>query len=133
MWCCTRNRDKEELFNKNPKVYKKYQSLSNKNINLKKKKLQDTNCSCKKTIFVYSVIMVFAIISTIASKGTTAPGTVPTATVSSFYVSEESIKINKNNLKIEIMDAILKDRKDRGKIVLDNLQATLIVKDIKII
>ena len=31
------------------------------------------------------------------------------------------------------MDAVLQDRTNRGKIVLDNLQATLIVKDIKTI
>jgi hypothetical protein len=133
MWCCPSKRDKEELVNKNPKTYKKYQSLSNKNIHFKKNKLQGTNCSSKKTILVYSIIMVFSVITTIASKGATAPATIPSSVVSSYYISEESINLNKNNLKIEIMNAVLQDRKNRGKIVLDNLQATLIVKDIKTI
>lgn len=131
MGCCTSKREKNELYNKDPTIYKKYQTLSDKNIILKKEKLQGYNCSCKKTIAVYSIIMVFAIISTIATKGGAAPGTVPTAAAASFYVSEESIKLQQNNLKIEIMNAILQERKERGKIFIDNINATIIVKDIK--
>lgn len=131
MGCCASKRDKHELYNKNPTIYKKYQILSDKNIISKKEKLQGYNCSCKKTIAVYSIIMVFAVISTIVTKGSAAPGTVPTTAAASFYVSEESIKLNQNNLKIEIMDAILQERKERGGIFIDNLSATLIIKDIK--
>ena len=133
MWCCSRNRKKEELVNKNPEIYKKYQSLSNKNIHSKKNKLQERNCSSKKTILVYSIIMVSSIISTFASKGVTSPATIPSSVVSSYYISEEYVNLNKNNLKVEIMNAVLQDRTNRGKIFLDNLQATLIVKDIKTI
>ena len=133
MWCCTRNRGKEELVNINPNTYKKYQSMSNNNIHSKKNKLQARNCSSKKTVLLYSIIMISSIISTFASKGAMAPATIPSTVVSSYYISEESINLNKNNLKIEIINAVLQDRKNRGKIVFDNLRATLIVKDIKTI